>query len=261
MGSMERRGNVDVSIVIVAKNEEKNLPESLKTCDFAKEIILVDDESTDNTVEIAESFGARVFKRALSGNWGRQQTFAIQQASCSWIFLLDCDERISEELRESIVEMVEKNEPFSYEVQISSKFKNFKITHGPLRDDWFPRLFPNDGVWFSGRVHQKVHLKHPLKKISGKLFHYTYSSMEQYYSKMNKYAELCAREYYEEKKNFNFILDVILRPCWAAFKAYFINMGFLDGKMGVVFAINHYGYTAQKYIRYWVLLKTKGGPM
>lgn len=258
---MQRRGNVDLSIVIVAKNEEKNLPECLKSCDFAKEIILVDDESTDRTAEIAERFGARVFRRALADNWGEQQTFGIQQASCPWIFLLDCDERITKELRDSITQKVKKNALFSYEVQIHNKFQNFKIEHGPLRPAWFPRLFPNDGVFVTGRVHQRINLNHPLKRLSGKLIHCTYSSMEQYYSKMNKYAKLSAQQYYENNKKFNFFLDVVLRPCWAAFKVYFINKGFLDGKMGFVLAINHYGYTAQKYIRYWVLQKTKGGPL
>ena len=258
---MGRRGEVDISVVIMARNEEKNLSECLRTCDFAKEIILVDDESTDKTVEIAESYGARVFKRALAGNFGEQQTFAIQQASYPWIFLLDCDERITQELKDSIIKVVKKNEPVSYEVKIDNKFQNFKIEHGPLRSAWFPRLFPNDGVFVTGRVHQRVHSNHSLKRLSGPLIHHTYSSMGQYYSKMNKYADLSALEYYESNKKSNFFIDVILRPFWAAFKAYFINRGFLDGKMGVVFAINQYGYTAQKYIRYWVLQKTKSGAL
>lgn len=254
--SMQRQGTVNVSIVIVAKNEEQNLPDCLKSCDFAKEIILVDDESTDKTVEIAESFGAKVFKRALAGNWGEQQTFAIKQASCPWIFFIDCDERITEELKDSITQIVKKNAPFCYAVQIVSKFKNFKIEHGSLRTAWYPRLFPNDGVFVTGRVHQEFHSNHPLKKANGKLLHYSFSSMSQYYSKMNKYAELSALKYYENKKKFNFFIDVVLRPIWATFKVYFLNKGFLDGKMGIVFAINHYGYTAQKYIRYWVIQKT-----
>lgn len=255
---MEKTAKVNLSIVIVARNEEENLPECLKTCDFAQEIILVDDHSTDKTVEIARNFGAKVYSRSLAGDWGAQQTYAIQQATCEWVFLLDCDERITDELKNSIIQQVESDCPFSYEVLRNNKFYNFNIEHGPLRPDWVPRLFPNDGVFVSGRVHPKIHLKHPLKKLKGKLLHYTYSSMDQYYSKMNKYAELSAQKYYENNKKVYFFRDVLLRPCWAAFKVYFINKGFLDGKMGIVFAINQYGYTAQKYIRFWVLSKTKG---
>lgn len=258
---MKKTAKVNLSIVIVARNEEENLPECLKTCDFAQEIILVDDNSTDKTVEIARTFGAKVYTRSLAGDWGKQQTYAIQQATCSWIFLIDCDERITEELKKSIIQKVEINEYFSFEVQRNNKFHNFKIEHGPLRPDWVPRLFPNDGVVVSGRVHPKIHFKYPLKKLTGPLIHYTYSNMDQYYSKMNKYAKLSAEKYIENNKKFNFFWDIVFRPIWAAFKVYFINKGFLDGKMGIVFAINHYGYTAQKYIRYWVLKKTEGGKL
>ncbi len=255
---MQSSAKVNLSIVILARNEETNLPECLKTCDFAKEIILIDDNSTDKTVEIAKSFGAKVFSRPLAGDWGKQQTFAIQQATGSWIFLLDCDERITEELKLSIIQKVDKNELFSYEVQRHNKFYNFKIDHGSLRPDWVPRLFPNDGVSVVGRVHPKIQFKYPLKKLTGKLLHYTYSSMDQYYSKLNQYAGLCAQKYYENGKKIYFFRDILLRPCWSAFKVYFINRGFLDGKMGVIFAMNQYIYTAQKYIRSWVLSKTNG---
>ena len=88
-------------MVIVAKNEENRLPSCLAACSFAKEIILVDDESTDRTREIAEAFGARVFKKKMR-NWGEQQTFAIKQATQPWLLLLDCDEIINEELADSI---------------------------------------------------------------------------------------------------------------------------------------------------------------
>lgn len=250
---------IDLSIVVIARNEEANLQACLESCDFAREIILVDDGSLDRTVEIAENFGAKVFHRALNDDWGSQKTFAISKATSNWLFLIDCDERVSENLRKSIIDKVQKGDLFSYEVKRHNKFHHFKIEHGPLKADWVPRLIPNDGVFFKGRVHEQLVLKHPIRRLSGELIHFTYSSMDQYYSKMNKYAELSAKKYYETNKKFNFFLDVLMRPFWAAFKVYIINKGFLDGKIGVVFAINHYGYTAQKYIRYWVLQKTKGG--
>lgn len=203
---MDKSAKVNLSIIIVARNEEENLTECLKTCEFAQEIILVDDNSTDRTVEIARTFGAKVYSRPLADDWGAQQTYGIHQATCSWIFLLDCDERITEELRISISQIVSKNEYLSYNVLIINRFQNFKIEHGPLRPKWGVRFFPKDGVFVTGRVHQRVHLKYPLKKISGKLIHYTYSSMEHYYSKMDKYAELSAKEYSEKGKKINFFL-------------------------------------------------------
>ena len=79
---------VDVSVLILAKNEENNIEDCIRSCSFAKEIIVIDDFSTDRTQEIAESLGAKVIQRNMNGDWGGQQTYAIKQAQCAWIFLL-----------------------------------------------------------------------------------------------------------------------------------------------------------------------------
>lgn len=246
-----------ISIVIVAKNEEKRLKRCLEACDFAHEIILVDDNSTDKTVEIAKSFNAKVFQRKMEG-WGEQQTFAISKASQSWIFLLDCDEIISSELRTSIIKAVQENNNFSYEVRRSNRFENFNATHGTLRSDWVPRLIKNEGVRVEGSVHPKIILPYPLKKISGPLYHYTYSDVNRYYEKMNQYCRLSAEKYISQGRNPNFFVDIVLRPFWAVFKVYFLNRGFLDGRAGFIFAANHYSYTLQKYVRFYIEKKYKG---
>lgn len=248
---------IPLSIVIVAKNEEDKLASCLERCVFAKEIVLVDDESTDKTVEIAKQFGAKVYSRKMEG-WGRQQTFAISKATQPWIFLLDCDEWITPELEENIKKAVLSNENFSYEVQRQNRFKHYKIGHGPLRPDWVIRLMKKEGASVEGVVHQKIIYPSPLKKLKGYLIHFTYDNPEQYYNKMNKYARLSAEKYMEEGKDISFFRDIVFRPAWAAFKVYFINRGFLDGKMGFIFAANHYGYTLQKYVRLFLLKNSNG---
>ena len=102
--------SANVSVLILAKNEEKNIADCIKSADFASEIIVIDDFSTDKTAEISKSLGATVIQHALDGNWGAQQTFAIQQASQPWIFFLDADERISKKLAAKIVELVAKDD-------------------------------------------------------------------------------------------------------------------------------------------------------
>lgn len=77
---------VDVSVLILAKNEERNIEDCIKSCSFAQEIIVIDDYSIDATKVISEGLGARVIQRGMNGDWGGQQTFAIQQASNKWIF-------------------------------------------------------------------------------------------------------------------------------------------------------------------------------
>lgn len=100
---------LNVSVVLLTKNEEHNIDACLGSCSFAKEIIVVDDESTDGTVAKAKAFGAKVFTRALAGNWGEQQTFAISKASCEWVFLIDADERVSPLLAQNLAKTLEQN--------------------------------------------------------------------------------------------------------------------------------------------------------
>ena len=92
---------VNLSVLILAKNEEKNIEACIRSALFADEVLVIDDMSSDRTKEIAESLGAKVLQRALNGNWGEQQTFAMQNAKCDWIYCLDADERISHRLAEA----------------------------------------------------------------------------------------------------------------------------------------------------------------
>ena len=89
---------VKLSVLILARNEENNIEECIDSVNFASEIIVIDDNSTDRTKKLAEAKGARVINRAMNGDWGSQQTFAIEQAKEEWIFFIDCDERVTPEL-------------------------------------------------------------------------------------------------------------------------------------------------------------------
>ena len=100
---------VNVTVLILAKNEEHNMKECLETVDFADEIIVIDDFSTDKTKEISEAMGAKVIQRSMNGDWGAQQTFAIQQAKNEWIFFLDADERVTPSLVKAIERIVAEN--------------------------------------------------------------------------------------------------------------------------------------------------------
>ena len=99
-----------VSVIILARNEEHNIHDCIESVQFADEVLVIDDFSTDNTVKIAEEMGASVVQHAMNGDWGAQQTFGIEQAKSDWILFLDADERISEPLAKEIQAIV-VNEP------------------------------------------------------------------------------------------------------------------------------------------------------
>lgn len=249
---------VDVSVLILARNEKQNIVDCINSCSFAKEIIVIDDNSTDETPELARELGARVINRAMNGDWGGQQTFAIQQASFPWIFFIDADERCTPELAKQIEAAVEKNEQVAYWVQRKNKFHFNEATHGVLRPDFVCRLMPTKDSYVEGYVHPAIITPYPNKKLSGFMYHYTYDNWPQYFNKFNNYTTLAAEKYKKAGKGCSFFGDIVLRPLWAFIKVYFLQGGILDGKMGWILSVNHYFYTMTKYVKLYHLYKSNG---
>lgn len=249
---------VNVSVLILAKNEQANIADCIKSCSFANEIIVIDDFSTDDTATIATSLGAKVIQRSMAGDWGGQQTFAIQQASYEWIFFLDADERVTPSLAKEIGKAVEQDEKNAYWVLRKNRFHFNKATHGVLRPDYVCRLMPAKDSYVEGYVHPAIITPYPNKQLSGWMEHYTYDNWEQYFNKFNNYTKLAAEKYRKQGKKCGFFKDIIFRPFWAFIKMYFIQGGFLDGKLGWILSVNHYFYTMNKYVKLYYLYKSDG---
>lgn len=249
---------VEVSVLILARNEEANLKECIGSCSFAADIVVIDDNSTDNTVALAESLGARVVNHALNGDYGAQENFAIAQARCPWIFIIDADERCSPELAAEIGQVVGDNAVGAYWIKRKTMLRHYQVGHGPLRPDYVLRLMPKEGARVEGRVHQRRIAPYPEKKLKSYLYHYTYANWQQYLNKLNSYSGLMAERYRERGKQVCFFRDVVLRPLWAFFKVYVVNLGFLDGKMGYILSVDHAFYTMTKYVRLYCLYKSDG---
>ncbi|WP_405380849.1 glycosyltransferase family 2 protein [Phascolarctobacterium sp.] len=249
---------VNVSVLILARNEEKNIGDCIKSCSFANDILIIDDGSTDKTKEIAESLGARVIHRNMNGDWGAQQTFAIQRAKYPWIFFIDADERCTTELGKEISAAVEKDEKVAYWIKRKNKFHNNSATHGSLRPDYVCRLMPAEGSYVEGEVHPAIITPYKDGKLKGHMYHFTYDNWEQYLNKLNKYTTLAAEKYKNKGKKVSFFGDVVARPVLSFFKTYIVDMGILDGKIGFIFAINHAYYTMLKYVKLYYLYKDNG---
>lgn len=247
-----------VTVIILAKNEEQNIRDCIETVQFADEVLVIDDGSTDKTIEIAESMGARVIHHAMNGDWGGQQTFGIKQAKSKWILFLDADERISKELANNIIKAVKKDEPKAFWMQRRNKFHHNKVTHGVLRPDYVLRLMPAEGSYVEGYVHPAIITPYEEDKLKGPMYHFTYDNWHQYFNKFNNYTTLAAEKYKDAGKSCSFIKDIMIRPAWAFFKVYILDRGFLDGKMGFILSVNHYFYTMIKYVKLYYLLKSNG---
>ena len=241
-----------ISVLILAKNEEKNIAACLESVkNFADEIIVIDDFSTDSTVKICESFGAKIFHRALNGDWGSQKNFAIQQATCDWIFIIDSDERATPELSAEIKKILAADDKkIAWRVARLNYFYGKPIKHGGWFPDYVTRLLPREGTSVKGLVHEKIIHNLTEKKIDStkNLIHYPYRDWEHNLAKMNTYTTFMAKRMFEEGKRAN-IFDVIFHPLWAGFRMYILRGGFLDGILGFFLAGFHVFYNFSKYAK------------
>jgi len=247
-----------LSVCILTHDEEENILECIRSASFAEEIVVIDDDSTDKTVEIAQSAGAKVYKRSLAGDFGAQKSFAVEKASCPWVFILDADERFTDELAREVALEVASEPLCCYAVRRSNRFVTGSASHGAMRPDLVVRLFPKEGSFFQGRVHEKLVTAAPQKELKSHLIHYPYKNWESYINKFNRYTTLAAQQYYASGRKCRVLRDIVLRPLGAFVKVYFLRLGFLDGALGFVFSFAHASYTMAKYVKLLAIERGKG---
>ncbi|WP_027405929.1 glycosyltransferase family 2 protein [Anaerovibrio sp. RM50] len=248
-----------LTILILAKNEEKNIEDCVKSALFADEVLVIDDFSTDNTVKIAEELGAKVIQHSLDGNWGQQKTFGINEAQGDWIFFLDADERITEVLQSEIIKAVSSGEKIAYYIARLNHFCGNVVKYSGWFPDYGIRLIPKEGSYVTGYVHEQVHYNCPEKYFpkSAYMLHYTYVSWEQYLRKLNNYTTLGAKKQYDAGKRAG-ILDIVFHTLFGVIKIFFIQRAFMDGMTGLFLTVGHGISVFMKYTKLYYLSKGIG---
>jgi glycosyltransferase involved in cell wall biosynthesis len=228
-----------LSIAIISYNEERTLPRCLKSvAELASEIVLVDSGSSDATLSIAASFQARILHQAWLG-YGAQKNRCLDECTQPWVLALDCDEELSPELKQSLLDFFQKGDTSRFVGASFARktwFLDRWITHG----DWYPdqqlRLFRRDQGRWVNQIHEHIALEGPVKKLSGDLLHYSFPSMNAYIDKINPFADAFLKKQLAQKKDWS-RAATITRPLWRFFRAYILRCGFLDGFPGLWIAV------------------------
>ena len=252
--------SVKVSAVIITYNEERNIAEAIRSVAWADEILVVDSESTDRTREIAETLGTRVIVNPWRGFAGQKQ-FATDSAVNDWVFSIDADERVTEDLR-SEIEALGKGEPtyIGYTVPRRSVYMGRQIGHGGWYPDRQLRLFDRrHGRWKNRVIHESWELTDgsPAGKLNGDLLHYTVESPEEHARMIvERYAPLSARQMLADGKRTSRFKAVV--SCVSTFlRAYLLRLGFLDGFPGLLIA---YFAAHNSLLKHLLLLKLLDEP-
>jgi glycosyltransferase involved in cell wall biosynthesis len=263
---------VILSVVIITHNEEANIGRTLASvqplvADGKGEIIIVDSGSTDRTVDIAKSCGAKIFIEQWKG-YAAQKNSAIDKAGGDWILSLDADEEVESALA------VEINELFpvtpltrsegrqanfvavtGYWIPRKNEFLGRSIKHGGFWPDPKLRLFRKGMARFEDRaVHEDAHSTEDISlSLKGAILHHSYPTLSDYIDHMNRYSSLGA-EMVAAKGPVRFSLfNIVLRPFATFVYNYFVRLGFLDGREGLLLHLYHAVYVSWKYSKAWEL--------
>jgi len=219
--------------VLITRNASAVLDACLESLAFADEILIVDSQSTDGTLDIAARRGARIVQKEWLG-FGRQKQFAVDQARHDWVLCLDADERVSDALAGSIRRALEAPVSPGYRMARRNRFLGRWLSHGEGYPDWSPRLFNRlNARWSDDLVHEKVLYAVTPGTLEGDLMHDSSDDLATYLDRQNRYTTLAARQAYELGKSSG-LFHLLLSPVVRFFKFYVLRLGFLDGVPGLL---------------------------
>jgi glycosyltransferase involved in cell wall biosynthesis len=242
-----------LSVAIIALNEEANIGRTLASViDACDEVVLVDNGSTDCTLEIARTFGPKV--RIIHEPWrgfAGQKNFSIEQCTGEWVLSLDADEAVSPELAASLRETIETATVDAISVNRRLIFLGRWIWRAGLYPDPKIRLIRRGKAWFEERpVHESIHFAGPTAKAKGDLLHWAYHDLDNFIEAQNRYSSLGAT-LIKPRKARRLFVNAVIAPFVRFVYDYFLRLGFLDGYEGMLWHIYHAVYTSLKYSKAW----------
>jgi len=246
-----------ISLTIATRNESENIINCMNSARFADEIIIVDDCSTDDTVQKAKAYGATVISRNSQGSFHENKNLAIESAKNEWILSLDADEIVSERLAESIQSALINPIYDGFFVDRRNYFLGSWIRGCGWYPDHILRLFRKGKAWWPLEIHDVPKLERGNENgpvLEGALIHYSYKNLEQFFDKFNRYTSRLSREYDQRNESMtgiNIPINLILRPSYWFLKKYLFLMGFRDGVPGLFLSLSSALTIFVSYLKLW----------
>ncbi len=245
---------IPLSVAIITKNEEVNLPGCLESVSFARQVVIVDCGSEDRTGDIARRYGAEFFVEPWKG-YGPQKNSALEKCSCQWVLFLDADERIPPQTALKIADLVRG--PSGAE---GYSFRRKNLFHGKWikAADWWPdevtRLVKKTGSRFEGLTHERLVVEGVTKRLKCRIEHFSYKSYSELFLKLDGYSTQQASQMFAAGKRAG-PLAALFRGAWMFFRNYFLRLGFTAGFDGFVISLSKGLGTFLKYAKLHELVK------
>ena len=247
------RGSSGVTAVIAAHDESANIEACIASVEWASEVIVVENDSRDDTVARATAAGATVISAPFT-TIGAARNQAIVRAKTSWVFVLDADERCTPELAQEIQGTIGATDRQAFRVPRRNFFLGKEIRHGGWGGgkDKPIRLFRRDLRYIANQVHEHVDVPEgaPMGEVTNSLLHYTYTSLDQYFEKFDRYSRWWAEQNYARGRR-GTAAAVFFKPPARFVSMYLLKGGFRDGARGLVLASLAAASVMAKYARLW----------
>ena len=239
-----------LSAILIAKDEARDLPGCLEALKgLVNEIVvIVSDDTTDATETVAQSFGAKTFRRQFD-DYARMRQASLDIAEGDWCLWIDPDERVTPELAKEIRETLPKNPQFvAVDIPFSVRFLGREMRWGGLGRESHIRLFRRDKARFTGgTLHESLIVDGPISAFENKIAHEPYHDIPDYLSKLDRYTTLAAKKRFEAGYHFTVFHHLILP--WEFFARAFLKLGILDGYPGLVWAGLSSFHSWLKYVK------------
>ena len=243
-----------LSVVVITKNEASRLADCLNSVSWAAEVIVMDDESTDGTPDLARSMGAVVVSRKMDIE-GKHRNVAYGLATQPWILSLDADERVSPELKEEIIATLAKEPTCNgYAIPRRNFMGNVWVRHGGMYPSAQLRLFKKGVFRYDeqAEVHPQAYMQDPRGMLKSDVLHYTYRDFTDAIAKLDRQTDLEAKKWFRENRKVG-AFSIMRKTIDRFWKAYFSKQGHKDGVIGLFLAVNSGMYQFLTYAKYWEL--------
>lgn len=261
LGGEERASVLEdttLSVVVITKNEETDLPGFLRNFStIADEIVIIDDGSTDRTEEIAAAFNGPVrfvaAPRAPDEGFCDQRNKGVLAARGDWLLQVDCDMRLTPDLAQEILSAIRIPDMVAFRFRYLQYFLSHECRHGGLQYRNNPWLCRRDAIHWTQKLHERANIDAPESRIGqlqNKMVHLIDRDFSERMRKNYQYSHLEADRLLQEGRKTT-LCTLFFRPLWLAFRSYVLMKGFMDGRIGFIYALYQFTSNANIYFLAW----------
>lgn len=245
---------MEITAVILTKNEEKDLKRVLNSVYWCNEILVIDDNSTDDTVKIAKEFNARVLTHALEKDFSQQRNFALQNASTKWVLFVDADEVVSKELQEEIKERIQTDSVKGFYLKRRDTWMGKEMRYGEGGSNYLLRLARKGSGTWARRVHEVWDVNGKVEKLHGVLFHYPHPLVSDFINHINFHSTIHSEENFKEGKKSD-LVKIMIYPPGKFIYNFFAKGAVLDGYRGFVYSLLMSFHSFLAWSKLWFIQK------